>query len=489
MASNLGRFVRTGVPLRVRRKTVAPPNYSGVIMSGRSRPSRRLDLQGLVAGLVDGVELDPVRARQAARRAALTIQGDFHRFWRKAISGPAGPIDVIDMFSGCGGMSAGFKAVNGLAPVFNPILAVDVDEVANSTYERNLGLKPRALDISWLARSKKRVMDVLEVAGCDPRKRLVLIGCAPCQGFSSHRNSAGRTDQRNSLFVDFARVAAWMKPQAIVVENVPELLATRNWPYVEEAITVLQRAGYFVHLGIHNMAEFGVPQERFRAVMLAFPHTFDPMRGFYDRDEFRTVRDAIGQLPEVQAGARDPADSMHYCAGHKQSTIDVIRAVPRDGGSRPMDVGPECLRRVARKQGKPGYEDVYGRLYWDRPAITITAYARNPASGRYVHPVQDRGLTVREGALLQGFPLDYEFSGGLDPAFRQIGNAVPPLFASALAVHLVGEMVVKQSPHDFDPGIQAPIGPSFSRLIPSLKAAADRRSARGARRLAPEGVS
>jgi DNA (cytosine-5)-methyltransferase 1 len=205
--------------------------------------------------------------------------------------------------------------------------------------------------------------------------------------------------------------------------------------------------------------------------MVAMPKPFTAPEGFLGRDEFRTVRHAIGDLPSVKAGERNPNDEMHYSAGHKRSTIETIKAVPKDGGSRPEHIGPECLRRAARKNGRAVYEDVYGRLCWDRPAITITAYARNPASGRYVHPEQDRGLTVREAALLQGFPRNYWFAGSLDQRFRQIGNAVPPAFAIFLAAHLVGELLAQPvEPKEFDRGITEPVGPSFSRLIPALKA-------------------
>jgi DNA (cytosine-5)-methyltransferase 1 len=133
-----------------------------------------------------------------------------------------------------------------------------------------------------------------------------------------------------------------------------------------------------------------------------------------------------------------------------------------------MDVGPECLRRANAKHGKPAYEDVYGRLAWNRPSVTITNYARNPASGRYAHPEQDRGLSVREAACLQSFPRLFEFEGTLDPCFRQIGNAVPPLFAASLAAHLVGELLGPEVEHAGN-GIENAIGPSFSRLIPALK--------------------
>jgi DNA (cytosine-5)-methyltransferase 1 len=411
-------------------------------------------------------------ARTAARGAARHLALNFDQLWsRSRKPGAERPIDVVDMFSGCGGMSTGFSAVSGLIPSYRLAAAFDIDQVANKTYEANLGIAPFAEDISALARSKTHLGNILESAGRRDRHPWVLIGCAPCQGFSSHRNKAGHGDPRNSLFVDFARIAARLRPTAVVVENVPELLTDQYWPYVREARRTLEQAGYYVHISVHNMAEYGVPQERFRALILAMKRPFVPPHGFLGRGNYRTVRKAIGNLPRVKAGNRHPSDPMHYSAGHKESTLKVIRAVPKDGGNRPDGVGPECLRRAKEKNGRAAYEDVYGRLYWDRPSITVTAYARNPASGRYVHPEQDRGLTIREAALLQGFPQGYAFSGGLDQSFRQVGNAVPPVFAGFVATYLLGELAGTSIPSDrMEPGIERPVGSSFSRIIPALKA-------------------
>ncbi|WP_420942763.1 DNA cytosine methyltransferase [Archangium gephyra] len=402
----------------------------------------------------------------AAQAAALELNVN----WERARIAPSGPVDVIDMFSGCGGMSAGFLSVNGLVPAFRMVGSVDIDSIANRTYAQNIGIQPFNVDIGEMARRPKVFNETLGAARTDDTRPLVLIGCAPCQGFSSHRNEAGSADPRNSLFVDFARIATRLQPAAVIVENVPELLTDRYWPFVDRARELLVRAGYHVHVGVHNMAEFGVPQERFRALMLAMRRPFSPPKGFLSRSEFRTVRQAIGGLPAVRAGERHPDDPMHYTAGHKESTLATIRAVPKNGGNRPEDVGPECLRRAKARSGRAAYEDVYGRLFWDKPAITVTAYARNPASGRYTHPEQDRGLSVREAALLQSFPTNYNFEGSLDERFRQIGNAVPPAFAAYLAVHVLVELNAAQPPQRFDPGITAPVGPSFSRLIPALKA-------------------
>ena len=385
------------------------------------------------------------------------------------------------MFCGCGGVSAGFQAANGLIPAYRLALGIDFDKKAVRSYEENLGLLPQTKDIGDLAGDPEALKALCASAGVDGSRPLVLIGCAPCQGFSSHRN--GKVDTRNTLFADFIQIATTLRPDVLVVENVPELLTDRYWPFVADAKRGLREAGYRVHVDFHNMAEFGVPQERFRTLLLAFrDHGFEPPQGFLDRSEFKTVRSAIAHLPSIPAGRARTSDPMHYTAGHRESTLEVIRAVPKDGGNRPPGVGPACLQRAEERQGKPIYEDVYGRLYWDRPAITITAYARNPASGRFIHPEQDRGLSVREAALLQGFPQDFHLVGTLDERFRQVGNAVPPTFSAYLAVYVLGELLAKPPAGQGEPpGLEGPIGPSFSRVIPAIKAGTYRHSYKGGR--------
>jgi DNA (cytosine-5)-methyltransferase 1 len=424
---------------------------------------------GLAEALIQKITTDALPeagVRVLVGEIVQSVPESFNDWWQASKTAPDGPIDVIDIFSGCGGMSSGFRAVNGVIAAFRHILAIDIDQLANASYERNLKLKPVNADAHELATHPDQLRELIGQSSRRPGNPLILIGCAPCQGFSSIRN--GAADDRNGLFVDFARIAVELMPDFVVIENVPELYTDHHWRRVEDAREILEEKGYRVHLAVHNFAEFGLPQERFRAVIIASRQPFSPPAGFLERSSFYTVRDAIGSLSPISPGSIDSSDPMHYTANHRKSTIDMIKTVPKNGGKRLFDTGPKSLIALHDRQGKPAYEDVYGRLHWDRPAITITASSRNPASGRFVHPDQDRGLSVREAALLQGFPADYEFVGSFDHRFQQIGNAVPPLVAANLALNLLAELL-DPAPDGPRPGIQAPLARSFARLIPTLK--------------------
>ena len=187
----------------------------------RATSDRQHNSQDTLRGLLSGLAVTDSGIRENARAMGRQVALNGGRYWQTAKTAPDGPIDVIDMFSGCGGMSAGFRTCNGLLPLFRLIMAVDVDPVANATYAHNFGITPQEADVADLAQNPRRLKKIVEQSGRRPDHPLVLIGCAPCQGFSSHRNRLGNTDRRNPLFVDFARIAAILKPDAIVIENVP----------------------------------------------------------------------------------------------------------------------------------------------------------------------------------------------------------------------------------------------------------------------------
>ncbi len=379
------------------------------------------------------------------------------------------PIQLLDFFCGAGGTSLGFVAINRIIPAFKMLGGCDINRVSAETYSHNYDTPLINMDIRALAYEEGKLENLLIEIGYQRDLPLVLIGCAPCQGFTSHRKkhwSEGE-DERNDLILAFAEIVKKIQPDAIVMENVPEFLSKKYWHYFSEAKTKFEKEGYMVKQQIYNAASFGVPQERFRSIVIAMKKNFLLPVGLYTSEHYRTVRDAIGQLPRVDAGVQDPNDKMHKSASHKQNTIDVIRQVPHDGGNRPAGVGPQCLDKTN------GFSDTYGRLYWDRPAITITHYARNPASGRYTHPEQDRGLTAREAALLQSFPMGFEFTGKSDDIYRQIGEAVPPILAAGVATNVLIELVSQMPSTEQILGspvpVEEPVSSSYSSVIAGIK--------------------
>lgn len=379
------------------------------------------------------------------------------------------PIQLIDFFSGAGGTSLGFAALNRVLPVFEMLGGCDINKISAETYSHNYGTPLFNEDITALAYEEGRLEKALSVIGYSKDKPTVLIGCAPCQGFSSHRKKHWNEedDVRNSLIMAFASIVKKIDPEVIIMENVPEFLSKRYWRYFSAAKKQYEEQGYIVKEAIYNAASFGVPQDRFRSIIIGMKKEFVLPVGYLQPKEYRTVRDAISHLPAVPAGVADPKDPMHKSASHKQSTIDVIKQVPHDGGNRPAGVGPECLDKTK------GFSDVYGRLSWDKPSITITHYARNPASGRYTHPEQDRGLTAREAALLQSFPVGFEFTGKSDDIYRQIGEAVPPMLASAVAANILVELL-SSVPNEEElaegpESITEPVSSSYSSVIAGIK--------------------
>jgi len=385
--------------------------------------------------------------------------------WKPKKRRTIGSIDVIDFFSGCGGMSLGFSAI-GKSKIFNLKGAIDINQKALDSYNTNFICKTLNKDIKELCNSEgvKLIREEFDL----PIKKirpLVIIGCAPCQGFSAHRKKNwDRDDERNTLIGAFTETAVKLNPDFIVMENVPEILGKKYWKHYDEARRVLEENGYTVKQDIYNSASFGVPQARFRAIIIASKMDFELPIPQLKKENFHTVRDAISDLPKVAAGEVSPNDKFHKTAKHKASTIETISKVPKDGGHRPPGVGPKCLDKVK------GFSDVYGRLYWDKPSITLTQYSRNPASGRFTHPEQNRGLTIREAARIQSFPDSYEFQGSLDDCFKQIGESVPPLLSVAIASQVVRAFSNKTDSIDSQiESIIAPVSDSYSIQLNSNK--------------------
>jgi site-specific DNA-cytosine methylase len=227
------------------------------------------------------------------------------------------------------------------------------------------------------------------------------------------------------------------------MENVPEMLRGRFEQYYAAARARLLELGYSISSEILDTSQYGVPQRRRRAVVLCSRlGDIELPEADLRPNEVRTVRDAISHLPAVKAGQIDPHDPWHRAPNHIERILKKIAQIPPDGGDRralPPSEQLVCHIGIDSRE-TTGFTDVYGRLRWDEPAVTITAKSSTPSCGRFLHPEQHRNITVREAALLQTFPHTYVFSGGFVNQYRQIGEAVPPLFARHLAFAVLNHL-------------------------------------------------
>ena len=358
---------------------------------------------------------------------------------------------VVDLFSGAGGMSYGFHA----HPSFDLVGAVDIEIgkpstghraiACNATYAENIKIDPLALDLS--AVPAEEVADRLLPPG--NQEIDVLLACPPCTGFSRvvSKNWA-YDDPRNSLVAHVADHVARLKPHIMMMENVPQLFRGNFGHHFSALRNNLEEMGYKVHADAYTLTRFGLPQQRERAIIIAVSSdlpllTLDDLwEGCAIDHRGITVRRAIGNLPPVKTGEAHPSDPNHTSTLLKGDSLRRIEAIPKDGGSWPDLLGhPETetylipsMWRAVEIGRLNSHCDVYGRMYWDRPAPTIKRECCHVGNGRYAHPEQARQCTVRELAILQGFPRDYRFvAASRKNLYRQVGDAVPPMISYQLA--------------------------------------------------------
>jgi len=360
---------------------------------------------------------------------------------------------VVDLFSGVGGMSYGFHA----HPHFQIVGAVDAQIgkpssgkgslECNLSYKANIGIEPIEADLATLEPKTLRQILTSALGSTAPT---VLISCPPCTGFSRTNPSNHIVDDpRNSLVVRSALFVEELKPAIFLMENARELVAGKFTHHYNNLREKLIDLGYEVQGQTHMLNRFGLPQRRERALVIAVRKPLqiktlkDLWAGFQINVQATYVRRAISALPPVVPGTAHPNDPLHVAPSFSNlNSLKRLQLIPKDGGSwadlrnhlEAEDIlTPAMLRYIARdKLGS--HPDVYGRLWWDRPAVTIKRECSHIGNGRYAHPEQHRLCTVREMSILQGFPKDYRFvASGRSNMYRHIGDAVPPLISYQLA--------------------------------------------------------
>lgn len=349
-------------------------------------------------------------------------------------------IAVYDFFCGCGGTSRGFQKA-GIDIAF----ALDTDPDAKNTFTKNF---PDTFFCN------KSITDI-EASDMEPALTRyqdsfkLFCGCAPCQPFTKQYTESPKRDTRKNLLSQFGVFVERYLPDFVFVENVPGLQKVPKhkhgpFPAFKE---LLLDIGYHLTYGVVAAQDYGAPQLRRRFVLLASKHGEIsipvPTHGKYRDNPYKTVRDAIADLPAIAAGERHNGSGLsnHRAATLSELNMVRIKASAPDGGGRnnwPKELWPQCYTRTNENgNAHPGHTDCYGRLWWDRPATGLTTRCISYSNGRFGHPEQDRAISIREAARLQGFADSFEFTGNLNSMARQIGNAVPVDLAYAMGKHFV----------------------------------------------------
>ncbi len=375
----------------------------------------------------------------------------------------------VDLFAGAGGLSCGLEMAG-----FQTVLANElVEQYANTYMENNPNTEVVVGDVRQVCERNLKKSLGLKVGELD-----LLAGGPPCQGFSVNAPIRTLDDSRNHLFKDFLRVAATLKPKAVLIENVPGIVQLGQGTVVEQIYKELESLGYSVSHRILFAGHYGVPQMRFRTIFIGvkrknglkieFPEpeynakavanfsgakelciSVPPLFASVLKDQ-TGVWDAISDLPEIKSGSkngplkyatkaksdfqkivRNGAATVenHSCANLGNVNLERLKHIPQGGSWRdiPFDLLPAGLKRARRSD----HTKRYGRLHPEALCSTVLTKC-DPHWGSFFHPTQDRVISIREAARIQSFPDHYKFTGSVTQQYEQVGNAVPPLMAKAI---------------------------------------------------------
>ncbi|MFH1224236.1 MAG: DNA cytosine methyltransferase [Candidatus Diapherotrites archaeon] len=328
-------------------------------------------------------------------------------------------VAVVDVFCGVGGLTHGFVKEN-----FNVVAGIDSDASCKFAYEANNNSKFINKPIQETSSEELKTLY--------PKNAIkVLVGCAPCQPFSTY-NIKKRRDDKWGLLYEFSRLIEEVKPEIVSMENVPQLMRAKVF---HDFVQNLEALDYHVTYSTVNAMHYGVPQTRKRLVLLASKLGELELIAPTHKNP-KTVRQAICKLEKISDGETSPKDKLHRSRKLSQLNKKRIVATPMGGGWRDWD--KTLVLSCHKKKGGKSFGSVYGRMNWDGASPTITTQCIGLGNGRFGHPEQDRAISLREAAILQSFPKSYKFIDPKDKYMitrlaRHIGNAVPVKLGRAIA--------------------------------------------------------
>ena len=346
-------------------------------------------------------------------------------------------IKAIDFFCGAGGLTRGLLNVG-----ISVLAGVDNDERLQKTYSRNNSpskfIRKDIKDVQI-----HRLREELGITGQDTT---LYAACTPCQPFSTLNSLKGEDDRKN-LLLDFAEIVRQSPPDFVLIENVPGLNNAYGRDIYDAFLTTLFGCGYSEPSAeLLDAKHFGVPQTRKRFILIASRHGAislpTPTHGIggdgcSEPEPFLTVRDCIEDYTPISDGEESEAYPNHLARKLQPHHKKIVEAVPKNGGSR-RDVSDTSILLKCHQNNPNAHKDVFGRMAWDSPSPTLTARCTDVYCGRFIHPEQHRGISLREAAALQTFPDTYKFSGpSILNLAGQIGNAVPVKFAESLGLSII----------------------------------------------------
>ena len=348
---------------------------------------------------------------------------------------------AIDLFAGAGGATQGLRDAG-----FDVRVAVEIDKEAAATWSANHPGEMIVRDMRLVTGD-----ELLEAAGLARGELDLLKACPPCQGFSSLRGGHSVDERRNDLVLDTLRVVEELLPRAVLIENVPGLARDGRFPRLLEGVRAL---GYSTRDYVIEASSLGVPQRRRRLVVIATREGSEPPAGVDEllpvtkRRPALSAGEALARLAEAQA----PDDNLHTWRVPKGIVARRIKAIPVNGTrfDLPEDLQLDCHKSLVDASGKirRNATGSYGRVRAEQPAPTMTTRCTTPACGAFIHPTEDRGLSLREAAAFQTFPAKYQWVGSYGSVERQIGNAVPVWMAEELGRAVIAMLQPSESELD-----------------------------------------